>query len=205
MAFVLPDAQRWDAIVLDLGNVVFEWSNKPLPGVLAQMSSVMATNTYGRYETGAIETDIEFYDTVGQQLGIEATTVRSMFEAARSSLRVNQDLMDFIQTLKRKTGIAVCVMSNISQKEIAYLDAKHPVTMAVFDKVFTSGHTGVRKPDQRFFERVIAESALTSQRAIFIDDKMINVEAARQAGFHGIQFSGTDNCIHELENIFSIA
>lgn len=204
MASVSPDAQRWDAMVLDLGNVVFEWSNKPLPGVLAQMSSVMATDTYGRYEIGAIETDIEFYDTVGQQLGIEATTIRSMFEAARSSPRVNQDLMDFIQTLKRKTGITVCVMSNISQKEIAYLYAKHPVTMAVFDKVFTSGHTGVRKPDPRFFEKVIADSPLTPQRAIFVDDKIINVEAAQQAGFHGLQFSGTDNTIHDLETMLFV-
>jgi len=47
-------------------------------------------------------------------------------------------------------GIAIYVMSNISQKEIAYLYSKHPNTMAFFDKVFTSGHAGVRKPGQQF-------------------------------------------------------
>jgi len=65
MGLIPPRAQKWDAIVLDLGNVVFEWSNKPLPGVVAKMSSIMATETYARYETSAIETDSEFYETVG--------------------------------------------------------------------------------------------------------------------------------------------
>lgn len=187
MGLISPSAQEWDAIVLDLGNVVFEWSNKPLPGVLAKMSSIMATETYARYETGAIETDTEFYEIVGQQLGNEAAIVQSMFEAARSSLSVNEDLMNFVETLKHEMGIAIYVMSNISQKEITYLYSKHPNTMTIFDKFFTSGHAGVRKPGQQFFQTVIADSRLAPQRAIFVDDKIKNVEASRQAGFHALQ------------------
>lgn len=201
MGLIPPRAQKWDAIVLDLGNVVFEWSNKPLPGVVAKMSSIMATETYARYETGGIETDSEFYETVGQQLGIQPATVRSLFEAARSSLSVNDDLINFVETLKQEMGIAIYVMSNISQKEIAYLYSKHPNTMAVFDKVFTSGHAGVRKPGQQFFQTVIAESRLAPQRAIFVDDKMKNVEAARQAGFHALQFSETQKFICDLRDL----
>ena len=191
----------WQAIVLDLGNVVFEWSSEPIGEVRATLKSIMKSDIYAQYETGQISTEDQFYETVGQQLGVDATHIRTTFQNARASLQVNGQLVELIRELKQTTEITVYALSNIPQSDIEYLQREHPSAMDIFDQVFASGFVGLRKPDLGFFKMVTEKSRLLPERMIFVDDKAENVDAARKVGFCGIRFEGTDALCDRLRDL----
>ena len=58
-----------------------------------------------------------------------------------------------------------------------------------FDGSIVSGHEGVCKPDPAIYALLFERYSITPERAVFIDDKLENVEAARRLGMHGIHFT----------------
>jgi FMN phosphatase YigB (HAD superfamily) len=195
---------QWDAIVLDLGNVVFEWSTESAVQPGATLKSMMRSDTYTRYETGQIETEEEFCNILGQQLEVDSSLVRSTFETARRSLVANDELVDFIRELKRTTGIHVYATSNIPRSDVDYLIREHPRTMSIFDRVHASGKAGLRKPDPAFYAMVVADSQIVPERTIFVDDKIQNIGAALDFGMRGLRFMSTKALCDNLRGWFSL-
>ena len=57
----------------------------------------------------------------------------------------------------------------------------------LFDVVIDSSEVGMRKPDPRIFERVLADlGGIEPTRAVFLDDYAGNVSAAEALGWHGV-------------------
>jgi epoxide hydrolase-like predicted phosphatase len=57
----------------------------------------------------------------------------------------------------------------------------------LFDVVIDSSEVGVRKPDPRIYHLTLEHlGGLAPERALFLDDFVGNVEAARALGMHGI-------------------
>ena len=195
---------QWDAIVLDLGNVVFEWSTESAVQPGATLKSMMRSDTYTRYETGQIETEEEFCNILGQQIGLDSSLVRTTFETARRSLVANDELVDFIRELKRTTGIHVYAMSNIPRSDIDYLIREHPRTMSIFDRVYAG--SGFRRPalPEAFYAMVVADSQIVPERTLFVDDKIQNVDAALDFGMRGLWFESTKALCDNLRGWFSL-
>jgi len=59
-----------------------------------------------------------------------------------------------------------------------------------FDGILVSGDVKLIKPDPRIFALLIERFAIDPCRAVYIDDVMANVVAARPFGIHGIHFTG---------------
>ena len=57
----------------------------------------------------------------------------------------------------------------------------------LFEKAYYSHIAGVRKPDAASYELVIRENNLNKTETVFIDDALVNVEAARNVGIHAVQ------------------
>ncbi|KAM0798920.1 HAD-like domain-containing protein [Usnea florida] len=191
----------WQAIVLDLGNVIFEWSSKPTSEVGAALKSIMKSDIYTQYETGQIETEAEFCESLGRQSGIDGIHIRTTLQNARASLQSNSQLVNFIRELKRTTGITVYAMSNIPRDALEYLQREHSTALDVFDHIFASGFAGMRKPNPDFFQMVTEKNQLVPGRIIFVDDKTENVEAAQRVGWCGVRFEGTDALCDMLRDL----
>jgi putative hydrolase of the HAD superfamily len=56
----------------------------------------------------------------------------------------------------------------------------------LFEKVYYSHKVGLRKPNKEIYEYVITDSNLRADETLFIDDALVNVEAAREAGLQAI-------------------
>ena len=54
-----------------------------------------------------------------------------------------------------------------------------------FEKTYYSNILGLRKPDKESFEFIIAENKLNPASTLFVDDALINVECANNAGLKG--------------------
>lgn len=70
-----------------------------------------------------------------------------------------------------------------------------------FDRVLASCHLGVRKPDPRFFERLLVELDLVPQQVAFVDDREVNVAAARRVGLPATGFHGADRLRRWLRDL----
>ncbi len=67
-----------------------------------------------------------------------------------------------------------------------------------FRGVTVSGRIGLLKPEPEIFQHHIAAFDLAPEDVLFIDDVAANVEAARNAGWHGVQFINPDELRREL-------
>lgn len=57
-----------------------------------------------------------------------------------------------------------------------------------FERILSSHHLGVRKPDEAFFSRLLAEVACAPDEARFVDDREVNVVAAERVGIRSHRF-----------------
>jgi FMN phosphatase YigB (HAD superfamily) len=60
----------------------------------------------------------------------------------------------------------------------------------LFDVQVFSYQLGVLKPDPRAYRAVLAELELPAANAVFVDDALPNVLAAREVGLHALHFTG---------------
>lgn len=70
------------------------------------------------------------------------------------------------------------------------------VDLMVFDE-----EEGIAKPDARIYLRTLLRLGVQPEEAVFVDDKMENVEAARQLGMHGIHFQHTEQALAEIQEV----
>ena len=167
-------------VIFDLGDVLFTWSPNTTTTIPAKMMrSILSSAVWVEYECGRIGQDA-CYHQVAQLLSISAAEAAEAFSQARDSLQTNDAMISLIYELKEATQgtVNVYAMSNISKEDYAVLSTKL-VDWSVFNRVYTSGHAGMRKPDHSFYRHVLEEIELAPEEVVFIDDKIENVLAAR--------------------------
>lgn len=67
-----------------------------------------------------------------------------------------------------------------------------------FKGIVVSGEVRKIKPDPEIFAHLESNFGIEPADAVFIDDSLPNVEAARRLGFHGVHFQGADALRDEL-------
>ena len=68
-----------------------------------------------------------------------------------------------------------------------------------FDGRLVSGEEKMRKPFPEFYQLLLDRFAIKKEEAIFIDDNLRNVEAAREFGIETIRFTTPDELKKELQ------
>jgi epoxide hydrolase-like predicted phosphatase len=74
----------------------------------------------------------------------------------------------------------------------------------LFDAVVISGEVGMRKPEPRIFEHVLALIDLPATDCVFVDDLPHNVTAAVELGFVGVVHRTYEETALELEAILGM-
>lgn len=103
----------------------------------------------------------------------------------------------------RKNGVGTAILSNDEGGP-----ASEPIRewefRGVVDAVLLSGEIGVEKPDQEAF-RIAADSLeLPMNDCVLIDDSILNVREAVEAGLVGVYYQQFDRAIVEIQNLFDI-
>jgi putative hydrolase of the HAD superfamily len=151
-------------------------------------------------ERGEI-TEAEFLERVGR--GLEATLGRSVSlhgfgEQLMDGLEPNQELFDYYDRLKRERGVRFALCTNNVREWESRWRALLPID-ELFEVVVDSAFVGMRKPEPEIYALTLERLGLPADVCAFVDDLAINVEAARDAGMHGIVYTGTAQAIAELE------
>ena len=94
------------------------------------------------------------------------------------------------KTLKQQ-GYPIYVLSNFPGDQFDKYEKSNPF-LQMFDDKIISGHVGLAKPDTKIYQLAIDKFNLVPEKSLFIDDKIENVNGAKQLGIHTIHLENPD-------------
>jgi len=185
-------------IIFDLGGVIINLDNQRtteafvalgLKNIREYFGHGYAASFFKDYEVGKL-TDQEFINAVRETGGLSASD-----QAIVDSW--NALLLDFpperIALLRKlKDSYRIFLFSNTNALHLAALQEIYTRTFGsgsledLFEKTYYSHLLGMRKPDKASYEYILKENGLNGSETLFVDDAIINVEGAEQAGLKGL-------------------
>jgi 2-haloacid dehalogenase len=181
--------------VFDLGNVLIEW--EPYAAIAAGVGEDEA-----RRFLAAEDFDFMAWNHVQDSGGTwaegEEVVRRSHPHWVRHVLAYRENFeaslvgevpgtADVVRDL-HAAGVPMFGLTNWSHELWPHAPRLFPV-LGLLDDVVVSGTEKVAKPDAAIFEIAVARTGLPADRLVFVDDKVANVEAARESGLDGILFT----------------
>ncbi|KAF2847659.1 HAD-like protein [Plenodomus tracheiphilus IPT5] len=189
-------------LILDLGDVLFHWSARSITAVApSTLHSIILSPAWGELECGRLD-EKEAIRLIAEELSLNPDTICEALAQGRQTLRVDDTLVEQLKVIKKDMGenFKVYAMTNISPDDFKLLEKTMP-DWSLFDGVFTSFEVGIIKPDLDYYKHVLRQTGLTDpSSAIFVDDKVANVNAARSFGVRGIVFECPAKLIRQLRN-----
>lgn len=71
----------------------------------------------------------------------------------------------------------------------------------LFEAILFSAEEGIQKPAPDIYHRTLARLGVTAAEAIFVDDWLESVEAARAVGLHGIHYTAGIDIDEEIRRL----
>jgi putative hydrolase of the HAD superfamily len=194
-----------DVILFDLGGVLIEldgvqtmleWS-KGVGSVDELWRRWLHSDTVRRFETGIIDADTfahgvirEFGVSVGPAEFLHAFSgwPRAPFPGAR----------ELLAQLAPRYRLASVSNTNALHWDRFVADW---ALDAAFHYNFPSHRLGKLKPDRNYFQHVLDTVEMPPARVLFIDDNVINVDAAASLGLHARCASGVDGARTALADL----
>lgn len=100
----------------------------------------------------------------------------------------------------KAAGFGVYYLSNFSYK--AHVDCADALDfIPCTDGGILSYQDRVVKPDPAIYRLLLSRYGLKARECVFLDDTLVNVEAARELGFYGIHFIDRQQAVKELESL----
>jgi glucose-1-phosphatase len=184
-------AMRIDAILFDLGGVMIELAG--VERMLEWSPSLGTTDELWRrwlgspavraYETGRTGRDA-FADAIIAEFGLPVDAETFLGEFAWWPRSLHPDAGALLASLASRYRLASLSNTNELHWHRFARDWDLP---ALFHHNFPSFMVGKLKPDAEYFEHVLDALGIAADRALFVDDNRINVEAARAVGLHARQ------------------
>lgn len=116
-----------------------------------------------------------------------------------AGITANPGMVDAVR-LYRSAGFRVGVLSNnVIEWAPHWLPIIQPA--GPFDCIIDSSQVRLRKPDPRIFELAAATAGTTEGVNILIDDLAVNCAAARDRGWHAVQFGSNKQVLADLAEL----
>ncbi len=110
--------------------------------------------------------------------------------------RLDQVLVEWVHVL-REQRFKLGILSNMSRSVGGHLLQTHK-WLGVFDHYCFSSVLKIGKPDPVIYRACLNALQVTAAEALFIDDREVNIAAARGVGMHGIVFQTAEQLQPEL-------
>ena len=108
--------------------------------------------------------------------------------------------MAFLASLARTRRYMLASLNNESREINEYRIEKFKLR-DYFEAFFSSCYLGIRKPDAGIYTLALQITQRSAQECVFIDDRGLNLECAREMGMHTIQFQNVAQLQSELARL----
>lgn len=92
-------------------------------------------------------------------------------------------------------GKKVFALSNYGKEPFARTEQRFSALFSQMDGMVISGRERISKPDPAIYRLLCSRYGLKPEACVFVDDRPVNVEAARAVGMQGIVYTGLDSLI----------
>ena len=108
----------------------------------------------------------------------------------------NPVMVDWQLAVKQR-GLRTAILSNLSENVLESIERTFD-WIHRFDVLVWSFQVGLVKPDPAIYRHILAELGTLPGETLFIDDKLPNVEAARELGIQAIEYSSVERLRADL-------
>jgi len=188
---------RVEALLFDLGRVLFELDTQRVHARWAELAGVPVTEIEQRYRLGVVGSaaferhergeisDEQFFEHLRCALDVDLTDEE--VKDGWNMIFVGE--MPGIRPIlsRAQEVLSMYVFSNTNSAHHACWSARFSDLLAPFRKIYLSHEIGARKPDVAAFRAVAADMGLSPQQILFFDDMATNVVGARATGLRAVQ------------------
>jgi putative hydrolase of the HAD superfamily len=193
------------AVILDYGQVLARATPEGFGRMAKILNSSFETfytlwqNTRDPYDRGDF-TPEEYWLKLAVQA--DRSIDRSQIEILRNVeieiwSHLDQGMLDWVSQL-RATGIKTGLLSNMPRDLVTYLRTNCGWMENFVFKTFSS-EVRMIKPDPAIYEHTLHGLGVSASESLFVDDREINIQAARALGIHAIQFDSIAQLKDDLE------
>ena len=150
------------------------------------------------YDEGKL-TGLAFWQKLVRDAGLNlspATIDELNHLDARMWTTQNPAMVAWQQKLKQH-GLLTAILSNMGDNVLANLQREF-LWIHDFDVLIWSFQHLMAKPDPAIYRLVLEKLNVRPEESLFLDDKLVNIEAAQALGMHAIQFSTIDRLRADL-------
>ena len=204
-----------EALILDYGNVLTHPQREDWFEAMAAHAGVptqVFRDAYWRhrhsYDAGlpAAEYWRRVLKTLGQSsyaLDQEAVIDRLVKADVASWTEYREEVWDLAQSFRGKGG-RTAFLSNGVLEAMARIRADRHLERW-FDVVVVSCEVGVAKPDPGIFRICLSRLGVEPARALFVDDRIENIEGAARLGIQTFHFAGADAVSRLVRSVRSLS
>lgn len=185
-------------IIFDLGGVILNLDNQRttdafvalgLKNIKEYFGHGHAASFFKDYEVGKIS-DRQFIDAIRETTGLNAPDQVIVDSWNALLLDFPPERIELLEQLRK--NYRIFLFSNTNALHLSALRDIYTRTFGSgsledhFEKTYYSHLLGMRKPDRASYEYILQENGLSGPETLFVDDAIINVEGAEQAGLKGL-------------------
>ena len=151
-----------------------------------------ADSFFKEYEVGTISDEV--FVEKARQLAFPGTTSHQVIAAWNVMLLdFPAERVQFLHKLKNKYRLFLFSNTNAIHLQAFHKSYQQVYGAAMddlFEKAYYSHVINQRKPDVGAFQYVIKDSKIDAGETLFIDDALVNIEGAREAGLQAVHLTG---------------
>ena len=192
------------AIVFDLGNVLlpFDYSIvvRRLNAIEENLGETFLTFYKANYE---LHRSFERGDLLKKEFIIKMLNAlqnkidEGTFCKIYSEIfTVNENVASLLPQLKQNCKLVLLSNTNAIHKKYGWEQYEF---IKYFDKLILSHEVNAVKPEEKIYNAVAEFTGLQPEEHLFIDDILEYVNGAKKLGWDGIEFTGYENLIIELQ------
>jgi putative hydrolase of the HAD superfamily len=151
------------------------------------------------YDEGKL-TGLAFWERFVREAGVVGGSADLIEELnhwdARMWTTENREMLAWQLRLKER-GIRTAILSNMGDNVLANMQRTFD-WLPRFDVLVWSYQLRMAKPEPAIYLHVLKELDVRPEEALFLDDKLVNVEAARALGMRALEFSTVEKLRRDL-------
>jgi putative hydrolase of the HAD superfamily len=196
------------AVILDYGQVLARSATREDFGPMAEMLNVSFEEffklweaTRDIYDRGDV-TPEDYWLQLAEQTNssIDSSQIKTLRKLeVEIWVHFDPDMIAWVSQL-RAAGVKTGLLSNMPCDLVKYLRANCGWIQNFSFQTF-SAEVRLIKPDPAIYKHTLLGLGVPAAEVLFIDDRKVNIEAARALGIHAIQFHSTAQLRDDLDGL----
>lgn len=166
---------------------------------LAAVEKVISSPMNDKWDIDEVD-DMTFYTYLLQETGQPLEKMPIIERFVVKDFYVDAGILAYIKSLRSRCQ--TILLTNFPSHIHTFLKTDWIIDGA-FDDLIASCDVKLIKPDPAIYKLALERAGCKPQESVFIDDRLVNVQAAQKLGVHGIVFETQEQAIRALEQLLA--